>query len=246
MTWRARIERCFQFATGSARDGAPATGKATRELCVPATDLFGALDPHGKLLAIERDSAGAHDVVLTAGKTTRVELDMPKLVNASPTVAFSSDGGWLLGYTVQGYISTLWVWDASTGKRRDMTASPSDGPPAFEFGDGPPHRKGFWAADVSADGKLIAVGGEDTVTIYNLADGKPRRTVTVPGPGYVTAVALYAGGLAIGTSDGRLAISRDSGGALDVSATASDGGAIRLLGVATTASGPRRSPMTAP
>lgn len=223
---------CWTFARGTAGDGAPA-GKATtgswppspnngKAVCIPErAQVVGASLVHGSLAVFDN---GKHQIVPLRGPA--VTLDNAPTIAA--VLEFSPDARWVAGGLMHGDWASLHVWDTRTGAHRWFAAAAGD-PETAAIG-GPP-RKGYSAFAFSADSQQVAVAGSDTVTVYAVTTRKPLRTFTLAGS-TISAVALApTGAVIVGTTDGRLAVSRGSqlavatsaGGELEEIAVRADG-----------------------
>jgi len=220
---------CYSFAVGTLTDGAhdglptpdlwpPKPGQSSLE-CVGERVPVAIVDPNsGTIVTATRGKEavirpGKGPVALTAvgGGAIGMRLEV------------GGGGRWVLGYNLTGDMGSLFVWDSATGAKQTFTASPTDSAQAsFTLGGAGPVRKGFTAYAMSSDGSQLAVGGADTVTVYEPAHKRVIRTVTVPSAGAVSSIALGSDGtLAIGMTSGTLALAR--AGAPPVSVTSAGG-----------------------
>jgi hypothetical protein len=224
-------EACYAFSRGTTADGAPLgtvvkaawppAPNQSKSLCVAnQTQPMGFDLNNGAIVTYDRkryvvESVRGKPVVLADTPQTPLEL------------TFSPDGTWVMGSSMRGSWAHLDVWNTRTGAHGKLMASAKDPEAIVIGGDGPP-RKGYRAHAISSDGTQLAVAGGDTVTVYRLADRRPVRTVVVPGPGSIAAVAFAPQGtLVLGTDDGRLVTSRGS----TLASASSDGGAIQQIKV---------------
>jgi WD40 repeat protein len=200
-------ESCFIFSVGTAADSAP-IGEVARDVWPPrpgkssmrciAPNTLSAIDPaRGRFIA---GPDGKSELLAPGAKP----VPLADSGGGIAGLTFELHGNWVAGHNLQGnlgsFLGQLSIWDARTGKKRTFLATPKSSPTP----------KPFYAYAISDDGARLVVAGEDTATIYTLADGNAVHTITLPASaGSITAAAFIPGGeIALGTHDGHLAVTR--------------------------------------